>query len=157
VQGIFNAVYINTDLMGDLLLYGQGAGQMSAASGVVSDLIDLAKIIQSNSTSNIAGFVPKKPALKKLVKIGDIQSKYYIRFMAIDKPGVLARISGVLGKYGISIASVTQKARRRAKVVPIVMLTHEAKEKNMRLALDRIYKLAVIREYPVAIRMEKEL
>jgi len=157
VNGIFNAVYINTDLMGDLLLYGQGAGQLTAASGVVSDLIDLAKIIHTDSTSDSNGFVSRRPLLKKLVRIDDIQSKYYIRFMAIDKPGVLARISGVLGKYGISISSVSQKARRRARAVPIVMLTHEAKERNMRLALEKIYKLAVIREFPVAIRMEKEL
>jgi homoserine dehydrogenase len=156
VSGIFNAVYINTDLMGDMLLYGQGAGQLSAASGVISDLIDLAEDIQSNSTY-CKLMLSRKPLLRKLVKIDDIQSQYYIRFMAIDKPGVLAKISGVLGKYGISIASVTQKGRRRARIVPIVMLTHEVKERNMRLALDKIYKLAVIREYPVAIRMEKEL
>ena len=155
VNGIFNAVYINTDLMGDLLLYGQGAGQLSAASGVVSDLIDLVKDIKSDSTF-CEHLLSRKPTVNKIVKIDDIQSRYYIRFMAIDKPGVLARIAGVLGKYGISISSVTQKGKGRARIVPIVMLTHEAKEKNMRMALDKIYKLAVIREYPVAIRMEKE-
>jgi len=143
--------------MGDLLLYGQGAGALSAASGVVSDLIDLARDLQSTSNTFSERLFLRKPLLQKLVKISDIQSKYYIRFMAIDKPGVLARISGVLGQYGISISSVTQKGRRRAKIVPIIMLTHEATEKNMRLALERIYKLAVIRDYPVAIRIEKEL
>lgn len=157
VNGIFNAVYINTDLMGDLLLYGQGAGALSAASGVASDLIDLARDLQSTSNTFSERLFLRKPMLQKLVKIADIQSKYYIRFMAIDKPGVLARISGVLGQYGISISSVTQKGRRRAKIVPIIMLTHDATEKKMRLALERIYKLAVIRDYPVAIRIEKEL
>lgn len=156
VDDVYNAVYMNTDLMGDLILYGQGAGQLSAASGVVSDLIDLVKDIESKSTY-CEHLLSRKPKINKLVKLDDIQSKYYIRFMAIDRPGVLARIAGVLGQYGISISSVTQKGRRRAKIVPIVMLTHESRERNMRLALDKIYKLAVIREYPVAIRMEKEL
>ncbi len=153
VNGIFNAIYINSDLVGDLLFYGEGAGQMTAASAVVSDLINLA----NNLGMNGYGISRSRRKKLKLRKLDDIQSKYYIRFMAIDKPGVLARISGVLGKYKISIASVSQKGRRRAKVVPLVMLTHEASEKNMRMALAKIYKLAIIKEAPVAIRMEREI
>jgi len=126
---------------------------MTAASAVVSDLINLA----NNLGMNGYGISRSRRKKLKLRKLDDIQSKYYIRFMAIDKPGVLARISGVLGKYKISIASVSQKGRRRAKVVPLVMLTHEASEKNMRMALAKIYKLAIIKEAPVAIRMEREI
>ena len=74
--------------------------------------------------------------------------------MALDKPGVLAKISGILGKNKISIASVNQKERNRARVVPIVMMTHEANEKSMRLALKEIYNLGVIQAKCVAIRVE---
>ncbi|MFC1704419.1 homoserine dehydrogenase [Candidatus Omnitrophota bacterium] len=154
VNGIFNAIYIDSDLVGDLLLYGQGAGQMTAASAVVSDLISLAKVLDSDQ--HCVAVHSKRKKLK-LRKIDEIKSRYYVRFMAVDKPGVLARISGVFGKHKISIASVSQKGRRRAKIVPLVMLTHEANERQMRLALEKIYKLAVIREYPVAIRMEREI
>jgi homoserine dehydrogenase len=75
--------------------------------------------------------------------------------MALDRPGVLAKISGILAKFGISIASVTQKERRRTQVVPIVMLIHEAKEKDMRAALSMIDHLEIIKEKSVAIRMEE--
>jgi homoserine dehydrogenase len=74
--------------------------------------------------------------------------------MAIDKPGVLAKISGILAKYGISIASVTQKERSRSHVVPIVMVIHEAREKDLRQALNVIDRQDVIKEKSVAIRIE---
>jgi homoserine dehydrogenase len=97
----------------------------------------------------------QKDAIKKIKKVDDIQSKYYIRFMAIDKPGVLAKISGVLAKRKISIASVTQKERHKAKVVPIIMLIHEAKEKDIRRALEEIDNLAIIKKNSVVIRREE--
>ncbi|MBI2173770.1 MAG: ACT domain-containing protein [Candidatus Omnitrophica bacterium] len=87
-------------------------------------------------------------------RMGDIETRYYIRFMAIDKPGVLARIAGVLGRYHISIASVHQKERRAARSVPVVMMTHEAKESNVRAALQAIDRLGVIKQPTVAIRTE---
>jgi len=154
VDGIFNAIYLHSDLAGDILLYGEGAGQSSAASAVISDLVDLAKTISGNP-ENTTLVSPDKSIIKKLRKIDEIQSKYYIRFMAIDKPGVLAKISGILGKYGISIASVSQKQRKKALAVPIVMVIHEAKEKHMRAALEKISRLQIIKGNPVAIRMEQ--
>jgi homoserine dehydrogenase len=75
--------------------------------------------------------------------------------MAVDKPGVLAKISGILAKFGISIASVTQKERRRAQAVPIVMIIHEAKEKDLRSALETIDRMDAIKEKTVAIRIEE--
>ena len=85
--------------------------------------------------------------------MGKVKSRYYIRFMAADKPGVLAAISGILGKFNISISSVTQKERHREHAVPIVMLTHEATEKDLRKALRMISKIGAISGKPVAIRM----
>lgn len=153
VNGVFNAIYLEADLAGDILIYGQGAGKFSAASAVASDLADLASDISSGE-AYYPKFLSPRNAVSRLKRIDEIETRFYIRFMAIDKPGVFARIAGVLGKYGISISSVSQKERRYASAVPVVMLTHEAKERNMRLALEKIYRMAVIREKPVAIRME---
>jgi homoserine dehydrogenase len=154
VSGIFNAIYVSSDLAGNLLFYGPGAGQLSAASGVVSDLVDLTQGIKAGMFRPTLNITLDK-SIKKLRKIDEIESRYYIRFMAVDKPGVLAKISGVLAKFGISIASVTQKERRQAQVVPIVMIIHGAKEKNLRQALDIIGRLNVIKQKSVAIRMEE--
>ncbi len=154
VNGIFNALFLDTDPMGDVLLYGQGAGQMSAAAGVLSDLINLASRYHFKSGARIESLAKEHPTLKPK-KIDDIETKFYIRFMAIDKPGVLAVITGILSKHGISIASVTQKIRNRSSAVPVFMLTHPAKEKMVRLALEKITKLSIIKSKPVAIRMEK--
>jgi homoserine dehydrogenase len=154
VNGIFNAIYVSSDLAGSLLFYGPGAGQMSAASAVISDLVDLTQDLKAGLFKPTLNVVQDR-SVKKLRRIEEIESRYYIRFMAIDKPGVLATISGILGKYGISIASVSQKGRKRQSVVPIVMVTHEAKERNLRLALDRIDRLKVVREKSIAIRIEE--
>lgn len=153
VGGVFNAIYISSDLAGELLFYGPGAGQLSAASAVVADIVDLTQDIKAGLFRPTLNIVEDK-SITALRKIDDFESKYYIRFMALDKPGVLAKISGILAKSGISIASVTQKARREEHVVPIVMVIHEAKERNLRKALDAISRLGAIKEKPVAIRIE---
>ena len=154
VGGVNNAIYVSSDLAGNLLFYGPGAGQLSAASAVVSDLVDLTQGIKAGLFRPTLNIVPDK-TIKKLRKIDDIESRYYIRFMAEDKPGVLAKISGVLAKFGISIASVTQKERTRAQAVPIVMIIHQAREKDLREALEIIDRLSVIKHKSVAIRMEE--
>lgn len=154
VKGVFNAIYVSCDLVGNLLFYGPGAGQLSAASAVVSDLVDLTQGIKAGMFRPTLNIVQDK-SIKKLLRISEVESRYYIRFMALDKPGVLAKISGVLAKSGISIASVTQKERRKTHVVPIVMVIHEAKEKNLREALEVISRMNVIKHKPVAIRIEE--
>ena len=154
VNGIYNAIFLNTDPVGDILLYGEGAGQMSAAAGVVSDLINLAARSHDDSNARICS-LSKELSKMRLRKIDNVETKFYIRFMAIDKPGILSKISGILGKYGISIASVTQKVRRHASAVPVIMLTHFAKERMVRLALEKISRLSIVKNTPVAIRMEK--
>lgn len=155
VDGVFNAIYVTSDLAGELLFYGPGAGQLSAVSSVVSDLIDLTHDIKAGLFRPTLKVTEDK-SIKKLRSINDIESRYYIRFMTEDKPGVLARISGVLAKYGISIASVSQKERRKnVQVVPIVMIVHEAREKSLRQALDIIDRLNMVKEKSVAIRIEE--
>jgi homoserine dehydrogenase len=154
VQGVFNAIYVQSDLAGNLLFYGPGAGQLSAASAVVSDLVDLTQDIKAGLFRPTL-HMTTDTSVKKLRRIDDVESRYYIRFIALDKPGVLAKISGILAKFGISIASVTQKERSRQEVVPIVMVIHEAREKNLRLALDVIDRMDVIKQKSVAIRIEE--
>jgi len=148
INGIFNAVYVTGDLIGDLMFSGRGAGQLPTTSAIISDLVDLAR--QKETLG-----LPEKSSIKKVKKIDDIRSKYYIRFMAIDQPGVLSKISGILARRKISIASVTQKERRRAKVVPIIMLIHDAREKDIRLALEEIDRLAIIKKNSVVIHREE--
>jgi len=153
VDGVFNAIYVSSDLAGDLMFYGPGAGQLSAASAVVSDIVDLTQDIKAGLFRPTLNTV-EDSLIKGLRKIDDFENKYYIRIMAVDKPGVFAKISGILAKFGISIASVTQKERKKAQVVPVVMITHQAKEKSLRTALKMIDKLSDIKEKSVAIRIE---
>lgn len=153
VGGVFNAIYVSSDLAGELLFYGPGAGKLSAASAVVADVVDLTQDIKAGLFRPNMNLIPDR-AIKGLRNIEEFQSRYYIHFAAVDKPGVLARISGILAKYGISIASVTQKQRRKSQVVPIVMVIHEAKERDLRKALSAIDKLNVIKDKSVAIRIE---
>ena len=154
VGGVFNAIYVSSDLAGDLLFYGPGAGQTSAASAVVSDVVDLAQGITAGLFRPTLNITVDK-SVSRLRKIDDFESRYYIRFMAVDKPGVLAKVAGVLAKFGISIASVTQKEMTKDEVVPIVMLIHQAKEKNLRDALKIIDRLDVVKQKAIAIRMEE--
>ncbi|MFA4988750.1 MAG: homoserine dehydrogenase [Candidatus Omnitrophota bacterium] len=153
VDGVFNAIYATSDLAGALMFYGPGAGQLSAASGVVSDIVDLTQDIKAGLFRPTLNSI-EDSSIKGLRKIDEFENRYYIRIMAVDKPGVLAKISGILSKFGISIASVTQKERLQSRVVPVVMVTHEVKEKNMRLALKMIDKLQEIKDKSVAIRIE---
>jgi len=154
VDGVFNAIYVEGDLAGDLLFYGPGAGQLSAASAVVSDIVDLTKDIKAGLFRPMMNTVGDK-SVKRLRRIDESFSRYYIRFTALDKPGVLAKISGVLAKFGISISSVTQKEKDKSQLVPIVMLIHETRERDLRRALNIIDRLEAIKEKSVAIRMEE--
>ena len=154
VEGVLNAVYIVGDAVGESLYYGKGAGEMPTASAVVSDIVEIAtKIINCSSISKEINYIGKKSSLK-IKSANEIESMYYFRFSAIDRPGVLSKISGILGKYEISISSVIQKGRRIGEVVPLVILTHKAKELDVQKALKAIEKLDVVRGKNIMIRVE---
>lgn len=153
VDGVFNAIYVSSDLAGDLMFYGPGAGQLPAASAVVSDIVDLAQDIKAGLFRPTLNSL-EDTSIKGLRKIDEFENKYYIRIKVVDKPGVLAKIAGILAKFGISIASVTQKEKLKSQIVPVVMVTHEVKEKNLRGALKMIDKLTEIKDKSVAIRIE---
>jgi homoserine dehydrogenase len=153
VDGPFNAVYVEGDATGSTLYYGRGAGAMPTGSAVVSDIVDIARDIKKNATGRIPVMV-KTIRDVRIKKIDDVISMYYFRFSALDKPGVLSKISGILGNYNISIASVIQKGRRVGEAVPLVVLTHEAKEKDVRQAIEEIDHLPVVMNKTVFIRVE---
>lgn len=153
VDGPFNAIYVEGDATGSTMYYGRGAGSVPTGSAVVSDLADIARNIQKNAI----GRVPTIPNISgdvRIRKMDDIASRYYFRFSALDKPGVLSKISGILGNHNISITSVIQKGRMVGEAVPLVVLTHEAKEKDMRQAIEEIDKLPVVMGKTVVIRVE---
>lgn len=154
VNGVYNAIYVHGDLVGAQLFYGRGAGQNPAASSVLSDLADLARNITRGASQRISLDQRQSHRIHRLRRMGDIETRYYMRFMVTDRPGVLARIAGVLGRHHISIASVHQKERRAARIVPVVMMTHEARESNMRRAIQTIDRLDFVKHQTVAIRTE---
>ncbi len=153
VNGIYNAIFVKGDLVGENLFYGQGAGPSPTSSAVVSDVVAIAKNICRGSAKT-GGQVLFRSDVKHIKEMSDVRTRFYIRFSAIDKPGVLARISGILAKYKISIASVTQKARKAQEIVPIVMMTHDACERDMAAALKEIDGLSMIRKKSVRVRVE---
>jgi homoserine dehydrogenase len=141
----YNALYITGDFVGDVLLYGLGAGKEPTASAVVSDIIDAIEYSYFGKKPFIKYPLTKNNNFFNIRPIEEVEFKYYFRFSAIDKPGVLSKISGILGKNNISIASVVQIGRQKKKgSVPVVMLTHETKEKNVIKALQEIDKLDVV-------------
>jgi homoserine dehydrogenase len=160
VEGVFNALYIKGDAVGPTLFYGQGAGQLPTGSAVVSDLVELGRnVLIRASGRRVPLLAYQESAIGKIPikKMDDIVMPFYIRFSALDRPRVLSKISGILGKNDISIASVIQKGRQINGAVPIVMMTHEAKEKNVRRALKEIDRLGVILGKTMFIRVENEL
>ncbi len=160
VGGVFNAIYIKGDAIGPTLFYGQGAGQMPTGSAVVSDLVELGRnVLVQAKGPRVPSLSYQESAIEKtpLKRIEEVVMPYYMRFSALDQPGVLSKISGILGTNDISIVSVIQKGRRIRGSVPIVMMTHEAKEKNVHRALSEIDRLGVILRKTMFIRVENEL
>lgn len=148
VNDVFNAVYLVGDVVGPVLMYGAGAGMMPTASAVVADCID---IIQDMERPVAYG--PKETRVEKIKDISEVESKYYLRITALDEPGVLHSISGVLSDLDISIESVSQKKADKGEAVPIFIVTHHALEKNIQEALALIDQMEFVKEETVLIRL----
>jgi homoserine dehydrogenase len=153
VDGSFNAIYIDGDATGSTLYYGRGAGDMPTGSAVVSDIVDIARNIRTNAIGRVP-VITRTLRNVSIKKMDEVISMYYFRFSALDRPGVLSKISGILGNYNISIASVIQKGRRVGEAVPLVVLTHEAKEKDVRQAIREIDLLPVVMDKTIFMRVE---
>ncbi len=165
VNGIFNAIYLVGNALGQTLFYGKGAGELPTGSAVVSDLIDIARNILYASSSEktppkvrvpLVSFLPQERKDLRIKPIDEIESLYYIRFMVLDNPGVLSHISGILGEHRISISAVIQKGRLAGETVPVVMMTHRCLERNVRQALETIDQLPYVSEKTLTIRVEGE-
>ena len=159
VNGNFNAFHITGDAAGSVFLYGQGAGMMPTASAVMSDIVDISRQL----LKGVSGCVPSRFLRERIIEdihlmpFDDIETNYYFRFSAVDQPGVLSKISGILGKYNISIASVIQKGRKQGGgAVSVVMTTHKAREKDVQKALHEIDQLAIVQGKTILIRIEDE-
>ena len=155
VGGVFNAVYIVGDATGSLMFYGRGAGQLPTASAVVSDVVEIAQNILYQRPSRPSHIPAIAGEGLKIRPMDEVRTRYYLRVMAVDKPGVLSKVSGILGSHGISIASVIQKGRHARASVPVVMMTHEAVEGAMRRALAEIDALDVVSGRTVCLRVEE--
>jgi len=155
VQGVFNAVYVYGNAVGETMFYGQGAGQMPTASAVVGDLMEIVRNLETNST----GRFPCTCYLEKeILPIGQIQTKYYLRLIVKDKPGVLASIAGVMGNHQVGLASVIQKRTlvvNEERMAEIVLITHEVLEQDIRDALAVLRGLSIVGSIENVIRVEE--
>ncbi len=148
----YNAVYFESDPLGASMLYGKGAGGPSTATAVIADLISLA---QEPGLSSAPGYFAASSL--KPIEVDDIKSRYYIRLKALDQPGVLSGVTRILGDKQISIETVIQHGRSAGQEVPVILTTHQAREGDMRRAINEIEKLEMIGARPDVIRIEEEL
>jgi homoserine dehydrogenase len=156
VSGVFNAIYVVGDAVGPTMLYGMGAGMMPTASAVVSDIVQIAKNITLDNSHTSLPRLYQEENSSKLIPMTDIVTKYYLRFQVEDRPGVLGHIAGSLGKNNISIESVIQKGRQlEGGEVPVVIMTHEAKESDLLSALGEIDNSSFVKARSVFIRIEE--
>ena len=160
VSGAYNAIFVQGEALGSSLYFGRGAGSLPTATAVLADVIEIAR------NRGLAGGLRVPPLgypwhdlrTAPLRSIDDLESEYYLRFMAVDRPGVLATIAGILGEHSISIASVIQRGRSEAdETVPLVMRTHTARERNLKDALCLVDQLPVVQGKSVFIRIEENL
>ncbi|MGE0467855.1 MAG: homoserine dehydrogenase [Nitrospira sp.] len=156
VEGVYNAIQLVGDAVGDIVLYGRGAGSLPTGSAVVSDLIAIGRNILKGIVGRVpvASFQQDQRRPIRLRSMEEISSLYYLRFTVVDRPGVLAQIAGELGRCGISISSMVQQGRREGQTVPVVIKTHTAKERDVQTALREINHKPFVSEPTMLIRVE---
>jgi homoserine dehydrogenase len=150
VDGVYNAVVAEGDFVGRIMLEGRGAGAGPTASAVVADLIDIAR----NRAAPVWGSEVAGLAATPSVPMSAYAGAYYLRLMVVDRPGVIADVAGALRDSGVSLESMLQHGRAPGEAVPIVLVTHETRESQMRIAIDRIERLESVLERPSVIRIE---
>ena len=152
VDDVYNAVWISGDIVGESMYYGQGAGQNATASAVIADLVDVGLNLKFDSSLRISAFRPHA-SYERLLPMEETICRYYLRLSVDDQPDVLAGVTHILGEAGISIASILQK-ESDSQELPVILITHDAKEANIQHALARIERLSVVHGKPVLIRIE---
>ena len=157
VDGAMNAVLVKGDAVGPTMFYGAGAGAEPTASAVVADLVDVVRTLTADPNNRVPHLAFQPDALEDLpiLPIEEVETSYYLRLQAQDKPGVLAEVTRILADLGISIESILQQEPPAGEaMVPVVILTQRVKEKNMNAAIDRIEKLSSITGKVARIRLE---
>jgi homoserine dehydrogenase len=160
VGGSYNAIFVQGEALGSSLYFGRGAGSLPTATAVLADVIEVARNRGFALGLRVPplGYPWHELRAAAMRPMEDLVSEYYLRFMAVDRPGVLAKIAGVLGDHAISIASVIQRGRsERDETVPLVLRTHLASERNLRAALGLVDQLPVVQGKSVSIRIEENL
>ena len=152
VDGVLNAVFVKTSAIGAILLTGAGAGKLPTASSVISDLVALARqLATGNPKAQPMGFFsPGNRA--ELLPIGELETEFYLRLTAVDKPGVLAKVTAILGEEGISIRALVQKPEHDPEHVPVIFLTHATKDSKVSKALKRIDALDIVQSPTQVLR-----
>jgi homoserine dehydrogenase len=153
VNGVFNAVFVRGDVVGDTLFYGRGAGKDATASAVLSDLADAALDLKTGSRDRVPPFVSHDPK-GRVISIDEAVSRYYLRLNVVDVPGTLARITRILGELKIGISSVIQPEGHEGASVPLIMMLHEAPNGAVRRAIKKLAALPVVKGAPVMLRVE---
>ncbi len=157
VDGVMNAVLVKGDAVGPTLYYGAGAGSEPTASAVIADVIDIVRALTSDPENRVPhlAFQPNELSDTSILPMEEVETAYYLRMQAIDRPGVLAEVTAILGDLGISIEAILQKEPEEgASHVPIIFLTQRVQEKNMNEAIKKIKNLDVIEGDITRIRME---
>ena len=153
VNHVFNAAFVRGDIVGDTLFYGRGAGKDATTSAVLSDLADAALDLKFGTPQRVPPFVPHERA-GAVVPIAEVVTRYFVRLNVVDRPGVLAQISALLGAARIGISSVIQPESREGASVPLILMLHDAPSGAVTGALKKIGRLAAVRSAPVMIRVE---
>jgi homoserine dehydrogenase len=158
VDGAMNAVAVVGDAVGETLFYGPGAGELPTASAVVADLMEIAREIRRGSSRRVAplSYLPDALVRKPLVPPGQRSGRNYLRFSAVDRPGVLGHLAGVLGEHEIGIESILQKGRGGSSV-PVLVFTHPVREAAVRSAIERIDRLPDVTAPTCLVRIEEGL
>jgi homoserine dehydrogenase len=157
VNGVMNAVLVSADALGPTLYYGPGAGGEPTASAVVADLVDVVRTLTTDPDNRVPHLAFKPDHIEDLPisSIEEVQSSYYLRLQAVDRPGVMAKVSGVMGDLDISIEAIIQKEPGEGETtVPLILLTRCVKEKAVNEAIRRFRELDVIVGDPVRLRVE---
>jgi homoserine dehydrogenase len=155
VSGVFNAVLVRGDVVGDTLYYGQGAGADATASAVVADIVDVARNLAAQSPLRIPAFV-RHEHYGAVRSPDELPASYYLRVALLDKPGTLARVASILGEQNVSIAAMLQKTSpRQGNHVPVVLVVEASREKDLKTSLARLNELDVVAGAIIHYRIER--
>jgi len=157
VDGVLNAVLVDGDAVGQTMYYGPDAGDEATASAVIADLVDVARGVSSGCSQRVPylGFIPEALENIAVLPMEDVQSAYYLRITALDRPGVLAKIASIVSEHGINIESIMQKeSEMKDGRIPVIILTHTVQERQMNRAIEELEALTDTDGSVVRIRTE---